>query len=283
MPAGRPCADRGLDARRRWAGRGLCQGCGLRRRMGGAITAPTGGRGESMISLFPVPALASTRRGRRRKTGPRLPLAADLWQAFTAPAAVPAPKRKPKAKATAAPKIRAPLGETVQRLKTPAPASAPRPARRLVPRPGPCRAGGHARLQALCAGERAWRGGADAARRHAAWLHPDAGGFRARHPHERARRGVALPRRLSRPAARGASRALLELVPAAASRPRRRRARADRGHRARPAGDAAGRSEAGLCRRALGRGLRRPGARRALSRPVRGGRRAFRHAGRGGA
>ncbi|MFO1107477.1 MAG: PHB depolymerase family esterase [Amaricoccus sp.] len=82
-----------------------------------------------MISLFPVPALASTRRGRRRKTGPRLPLAADLWQAFTAPAAVPAPKRKPKAKATAAPKIRAPLGETVQRLKTPAPASAPRPPR----------------------------------------------------------------------------------------------------------------------------------------------------------
>lgn len=79
-----------------------------------------------MFSLFPAP----TGRGRRRKAGLRLPLATDLWQALAAPTVKRKPRRAP------APKQRAPLDETVRRLKAAGiGAAGPKPAARPARRP----------------------------------------------------------------------------------------------------------------------------------------------------
>lgn len=86
-----------------------------------------------MFNLFP----SAVKRPRKRRRAAQAPTAADLWQALLAPAK-PAPKPRrvkaePKPRA-AAPKPRAPLGETVRRIKaggmppaTPAPRTPRRP------------------------------------------------------------------------------------------------------------------------------------------------------------
>ena len=140
-----------------------------------------------------------------------------------------------------------------------------------------------ARAPTSCTFPRGYQRAGAAARRDAPRLQADAGRFRGRHAHERARRRAPVSRRLSSAGLDRELLALLELVPAARPAPRRRRAFAHRRHH--EAGDRA--LQRGYAprvhRRALGRRRHGRDHGRDLPRPLRRRRHSFRPAIRVGA